>query len=296
MQQVNPIFVTGATGNVGRQVVNRLLAKGVPVRALSRNPDSAGFAPEVELVRGDLENKPEWFERNLDGVEAVFLMIRSPATEAAARFVEVAAKRARRIVFLSSSAVQDGVDHSANPIARMHAEVESIIAGSGLIWTFLRPGGFATNARTWWASQIRSGDVVRWPFGRACSSPIHEADIASVAVRALTEDGNGGAKYHLTGPQSLTLSQQVRAIGDALGRSLRFEEIPPEPARMQLSKVMPPQIVDMLLGFWASTLDIPSPVTQTVAKITGSPARPFHDWAMEHASEFERQAVMKGSL
>jgi hypothetical protein len=87
----------------------------------------------------------------------------------------------------------------------------------------------------------------------------------------------------------------VRAIGDAIGRSLRFEEISPEEARAQLTRSIPPQVVNMLLGFWANTLDIPSPVTQTVSEITGSAPHSFYDWAAEHAGEFERRVVREAN-
>src|SRR5262249_57788490 len=82
----------------------------------------------------------------------------------------------------------------------------------------------------WWAPQIRAGDVVRWPYAAAPTAPIHERDIAAVAVRALVEDGHDGAEYVLTGPQSLTQCEQVATIGDVIGRPLRFEEMSPEAA------------------------------------------------------------------
>ncbi|HEV2669133.1 MAG TPA: NAD(P)H-binding protein, partial [Blastocatellia bacterium] len=197
----NTILVTGATGNVGRQVVSQLLATGARVRALTRNPASAALPGEVDVVRGDLLDPNALYAR-LGGVEAVFLVWRSLADDAAP-FLNAVATRARRIVFLSSAAVRDDVEQQTNPIGKAHAEIEGLIEKSGLEWTFLRPGGFATNALWWWAPQIRMSDVVRWPYGAAAWAPIHERDIAAVAVRALTEKGHGGAKYFLTGGQSL---------------------------------------------------------------------------------------------
>jgi uncharacterized protein YbjT (DUF2867 family) len=128
---------------------------------------------------------------------------------------------------------------------------------------------------------------VRWPYADAVTSPIHQRDIAAVAVRALCEDGHAGAKYILTGPQSLTQPEQVCTIGDALGRALRFEEIPPEAARREMSAMMPAFIADMLLGAWPATVGKPAPVTSTVAEITGVPARSFYDWVVDHAADFQ---------
>jgi uncharacterized protein YbjT (DUF2867 family) len=139
-----------------------------------------------------------------------------------------------------------------NPVAALHAEIERLIETSGRQWTFLRPGVFAANARSWWAPKIRAGgDVVRWPHVAAPTAPIHERDIAAVAVRALCEDGHAGAEYVLTGPQSLSQFEQISTIGGVIGRSLRMEEISPEDARCELLSVIPAFAVNMLLDAWA---------------------------------------------
>jgi uncharacterized protein YbjT (DUF2867 family) len=280
------ILVTGATGKVGRHVVSGLLGRNAEVRALTRNPDAAGLPHGVEVVRGDL-SAPETLDGCFDGVDAVFLLVRfSNAAGVAQGFLDAAAKHARRIVFLSSMLVRDGVEEQPDPIGKMHADVEHLIERSGLEWTFLRPGAFATNALGWWAPQIRAGDVVRWPYGDASFAPIHERDIAAVAVRALAEEGHGGAKYVLTGPESLTQARQVHTIGDAIGRPLRFDEISPEAAREPMLALAPPGIVNVLLDAWAKLVDRPEPVTATVAEVTGAPARTFREWAIDHAADF----------
>src|SRR5262249_45417669 len=137
-----------------------------------------------------------------------------------------------------------------NPLKQLHAEIERLIEASGLGWTFLRPGMFAANALTWWAPQIRAGDVVRWPYADAPTAPIHEQDIAAVAVRALIEAGHDGAEYVMTGPQSLTQREQVETIGEVIGRSLRFEELSPEEARRELP--FPAPVSKMLMDAWAA--------------------------------------------
>jgi uncharacterized protein YbjT (DUF2867 family) len=286
------ILVTGATGAVGRQVVSQLLAADVRVRAMARSPESAALPRQVDVVRGDL-TVPATLDRCLDGVDAVFLVWCAPATAVAPALARIA-RHARRIVFLSNLTVRDGIEEQAFPVTTMHARIEREIEATGVRWTFLRPGAFAANARTWWAPQIRAGDVVRWPCPDAVTSPIHESDIAAVAVRALWEDGHAGAKYLLTGPQSLTQRDQVHTIGDAIGRPLRFDEIPPETARSEMAIMMSPSIADMLIDAWqnveyagSSAVGKPAPVTSTVAEITGVPARSFHRWAVDHAVDFQ---------
>ena len=281
----NVILVTGATGNVGREVVSQLLRTGSVVRALTRDPDSAGLPGGVDVVRADL-SVPKTLDECLDGVDAVFLMWPGLPVEHASAALDAVTKNARRIVFLSSFTVRDDLEQQTDPITAFHADIEHLIEQSGLEWTFLRCGGFATNALMW-APQIRADGVVRWPYGAAARSLIHERDIAAVAVRALIGDGHSGTKYVLTGPQSLTQVEQVRTIGESIGRPLRYEEISPEAARQQmLTKGWPPSFVDGALDHWAKCVTEPELVTPKVEEVTGAPARTFREWAIDHAGDF----------
>jgi uncharacterized protein YbjT (DUF2867 family) len=285
---MEPILVTGATGNIGRQVVAQLCRAGVRVRALTRNPHTADLPPDVDVVRGDL-TFPESLDECLEGVDTVFLLwIAPPAAVAPA--VERILKHARRIVFLSSpykTAHPFFQGGQPNPISRMHAEIERQIEASGRQWTFLRPGLLAANARLWWAEKIRAGcDVVRWPFAAAPAATIHERDIAAVAVRTLCEDGHAGAEYVLTGPESVTQREQIAILGDAIGRPLRMEEISPDEARREMLELMPAFVIDMLLGAWGAAIGQPAFMTSTVEEIAGAPPRTFRDWANDHAAEF----------
>ena len=280
------VLIIGATGNIGRQVISQLRATGARVRALTRNPDAAGLPPWVEVVRGDLA-LPETLDTCLDGIDAVFLVWTAPPA-AVAPVLERIAKHARRIVFLSAPIkTPHPFFQQPNPARALSAQIERLIETSGLQWTFLRPGMFAANALRWWAPQIRAGgDVVRWPYVEAPTSPIHECDIAAVAVRALCEAGHAGAEYVLTGPQSLSQSEQISTIGGVIGRALRLEEISPADARSELLTLMPAAVVNMLLDAWAAAIGQPALVTSTVADITGAPARSFREWAADHAAEF----------
>jgi uncharacterized protein YbjT (DUF2867 family) len=281
----NPIFVTGATGNVGRNVVSLLSGAGVRVRALTRNPGVAGLLDSVEIVPGDLSDTSA-LDNSLQGVDSVFLMLRAFSAPIAP-IMELLKQRVRRIVFLSSAAIQDELPVQTNPIGKIHLEIEESIKKTGLEWTFLRPGAFAANALTWWAPQLRSADTLRWPYAAAAWAPIHERDIAAVAVHALTEDGHAGKRYSLTGGEVLTQAEQLHAIGEVTNRILRYEELAPDAARRQMSASMPPFVVDRLLDLWAGMVEKPVPVTQTVEEITGVPPRPFRQWALDHAGDFQ---------
>src|SRR5262245_44091531 len=282
---MNRILVIGATGNVGRQVVSQLAATGVQVRAMTRNPDAAGLPPPVEVMRGDL-TVPDTLDECLHGIDTVFLVWTAPPAAFAPALGRIA-KHARRIVLLSAPLkTPHPLFQQPNPQRVMMAEMERLIEVSALDWTFLRPGMLAANALGWWAPQIRRGDVVRWPYAGVPTAPIHERDIAAVAVRALCENGHAGAEYVLTGPQSLTHADQVSTIGRAIGRSLRIEEISPDEWRRECVPIWPATAVNMLLDAWAAAIDHPAFVTSTVTELTGSPARTFLDWAADHADQF----------
>ena len=277
--------MTGATGRVGREVVAQLLAAKAPVRALSRTPEAAGLPSGVEVVAGDFD-VPESLDGALDGVSAVFLLWPG-APDSAPAVVKRIASHTRRVVLLSSPhQTPHPFFQQPNPMARFHAELERLIAASGLETTIIRPTMFASNVLFWWGPAIRSGDAVRWPYGAAETSPIDERDIGAVAARALYEDGHAGADYVLTGPESLSQAEQVNIIGEILGRPIRFEELTPEEFRRETAGVWPPVVVDMLLAAWGATMGHPAYVTSTVADVTGTPARSFRQWVADHATAF----------
>jgi uncharacterized protein YbjT (DUF2867 family) len=284
--QAPPVLVIGATGRVGRVVVDRLLAAGVPVRALTRRPAAAGLPAAVEVVSGDL-TVPESLDAGLQGVTAVFLVWTAPPTTAPA-VVERLATHAQRVVFLSSPhQTPHPFFQQPNPMAHLHAEIERLIAAAGIVSTIIRPAMFASNALHWWGGQIRDGDVVRWPYGAAETAPIDERDIASVAARALHEDGHAGGDYVLTGPESLSQADQVSIIGAGLGRRVRFEELSPEEFRRETAGDWPRPVVDMLLAAWRATMGRPALVTSTVSDVVGLPARTFRQWVADHAVAFQ---------
>ncbi len=280
-----PVLVVGATGNVGGRVVEQLLGAGARVRALVRRPEAARLATGVEVTAGDL-TLPESLDPALVGIGAVFLVWTAPPARAAAVVARLAV-RSRRIVLLSSPhQTAHPFFQQPNPLARFHAELDALVLGGGGEWTILRPGMFASNAIGWWAEAIRKGDVVRWPYGAAETAPIDERDVAAVAVRALLADGHAGRSYVLTGPSSLTQEEQVEAIGEALGRRLRFEELTPDAFRHEMADRWPEAALDMLLAAWGATLGHHAHVTSAVAEVTGARARSFRDWARDHVAAF----------
>jgi uncharacterized protein YbjT (DUF2867 family) len=290
---MQPVLVTGATGRVGRGVVAELLRAGVPVRALTRQPAAARLPAAVDVVAGDL-TVPESLDAALHDAGAVFLLWTAPRTTVQAVIERVAA-HARRVVFLSSPhQTPHPFFQQPNPLAVLHADIERLIAAAGLRATIIRPGMFASNSLLWWAASIRGGDVVRWPYAAAETAPVDDRDIAAVAARVLYEDGHAGGDYVLTGPESLSHAEQVAAIGTAIGRPIRFEELSPDEFRRETAGTWPAPVVDMLLNAWGATMGRPAFVTSSVSDVLRSPARTFRQWAADHAAAFVEPAPSQG--
>jgi uncharacterized protein YbjT (DUF2867 family) len=284
--RVPPVLVTGATGRVGRAVVEVLIDAGVPVRALTHRSEAAATLPaNVEVVTGDL-TVPESLDEGLRGVSAVFLVWTVPPATAPA-VVERLATYARRVVFLSSPhQTPHPFFQQPNPMALLHADIERLIAAAGLESTIIRPGMFASNALFWWATTIRADGVVRWPYGAAETAPVDDRDVAAVAARTLYQDGHAGGDYVLTGPESLSQAEQVSIIGDVLGRRIKFEELSPDEFRSQTQESWPRPVVDMLLAAWDATIGRPAFITSTVFDILGSAPRSFRQWVADQATAF----------
>jgi uncharacterized protein YbjT (DUF2867 family) len=284
MTRTPRVLVTGATGNVGREVVAGLLAEGLPVRAVVRSPATAALPGGAEVVRGDLTDAGSLANAATE-VDTAFLLWPFGTADGAAAVLDALAGGVKRVVYLSAMGAPDAVGGRTGP-AIFHADMERHIERSGLAWTFLRPGGFATNTLMW-APQIRAGGVVRWPYAGARRSLIHERDIAAVAVRALTDDGHAGATHLLSGPDTISQADQVRTIGEVIGRPTRYEEIDRDAARRQLLAAWGVSaLVDSALDTWSGFVAEPELVTDGVERVTGRPARAFREWAVDHAADF----------
>jgi uncharacterized protein YbjT (DUF2867 family) len=283
--QTRPVvLVTGATGNVGAEVVDQLSGLGEPTRALVRSPD-VRLADVVETGVGDL-NEPDSVAAALEGVGAVFLL---PGYRDMAGLIGRATDAGvGRLVLLSGGAAV--VSNLDNAISRYMLDSENAVRRSGVAWTILRPFAFMSNALRW-LPQLQRGEVVSLPFAGVANAVIDPYDIARVAVAALLEDGHDGRVYRLSGPESLRPADQVRILGAALGRDLRFEPQSNEEARAEMSATMPDEYVQAFLSFYVDgTLD-ESQVLPAVHEITGRPPRTFREWARRHAAAFRAAAL-----
>ena len=280
------ILVTGATGNIGGEVVRELAARGAPVRALVRERGRPVLPEGVDAVSGDLE-RPDTLGAALDGVGAVFLLPGYPSVAGL-----LAPAGVHRVVQLSGASAEG--DHRSDVVSSYMIESEGAVRGSGADWTILRPSAFMTNTLQW-VPQLQAGDVVRAPFPGVRAAVLDPADVAAVAAEALLGEGHAGQVYRLSGPEPLLPADRVQILGTVLGRPLRFEAQPDDEARAEMLAAMPAAYVDAFFSFYVDgTLD-ESPVLPTVQELTGRPPRTFEQWAKAHREAFAPRAGGNGS-
>jgi uncharacterized protein YbjT (DUF2867 family) len=275
------ILVTGATGNVGAEVVRALVAAGQEVRALVRDPAEAMLPAGVETEVGDL-NHPETLSGALAGVRGVFLL--PGYADMPGLLAEMARAGVEHVVLLSSGAAADG--DMNNAVSRYMIASEAAVRDSGVAWTILRASGFMSNALRDWLPQLQAGDVVSAPFAGVRIAVIDPFDIAAAAVEAFSARAHQGQVYRLTGPESLLPSEQVATLAVVLERDLRFVAQSDAEARAEMSRAMPAEYVDAFFSYFADGTYDDSAVLPTVEELTGRPPRTFERWAIAHADAF----------
>lgn len=272
-------LVTGATGNVGRAVVDALAADGREVRALTRSGKPAGFPDGVTAVAGDLD-EPSSLTSALEGVRGVFLL--PGYADMPGVLAEAAKAGVERVVQLSGMSAGSG--DLTNAVTAYMAASEDALRASGIGWTIVRPSAFMANTLRW-LPQLRAGDVIREPFASVPAAMIDPYDIGRVAAVALTADGHAGKVYEISGPEAILPADRVRVLAEELGRPLRLEAIPDDVARVELEAAMPKAYVDAFFDFYVDGNLDESRVLPTVEAITGSAPRGFREWVRAHLSE-----------
>lgn len=275
------VVVVGASGAVGSLVVSGLVERGMAVRATSRTPQRLNLPSEVEVFAADL-NDPASFEPALAGADRVFLY--ADLEDPEALVAQLARSGIRDVVLLSSSAVTlPGASDDFN--GSRFLRVERAIEASALGYTFLRPGGFASNAARWsWS--VKGESAVPLPYPDAVQVPIHEADIADVALVALTGDTLRGARPVLTGPERLTLREQVATIGEVIGRTVSVIEQTETESVAMLSQYVPEVWVRQIVKDWREAVGAEPVVSGEYARIMGRAGRSFREWVGDHVELF----------
>lgn len=269
------ILVTGATGNVGVEVVRALAAVEEPVRALVRDPQRAVVPHGVEAVAGDLTS-PETL--SFEGVRALFLLPGYPGVAQAAEKAGV-----EHIVQLSG--VSAGTGDASNAITRYMMSAERDVTECGAAWTILRPCAFASNALRW-LPQLREGNVIRALFPEVRAASLDPQDLGAVAATVLRANSHHSEILWPTGPEPLTPAEQVEILAEATGRDLTCQGLTDDQARAQLLETTPVEYVDAFFDFYVDGAIDESIVRPTVEQILGRAPRTFGQWATAHADVF----------
>lgn len=273
------VLVTGATGTVGRHVVEQLIAAGETVRGAVRDPQSVLAAGQP--VRFDFADPTSWTGA-LDGVDRLFLM-RPPAISDVTTYlrpvIDLAASRGvRHIVFLSLIGVNRVMPHW---------RVEQDIAASGLAYTFLRPSFFAQNLLTAYRADIRDRDEIRMPAGRGRTAFVDTRDVAEVAARVLSRpEDHVSCAYSLTGEQALRWDDVAVLLTRELQRPIRYTSISFRRYRRELLAAgADPVYVRVQLGIHlVARLGLAGRITPTLRELLGRPPRTLAAFITDHAA------------
>jgi uncharacterized protein YbjT (DUF2867 family) len=278
------ILVTGATGNVGRHLVAQLAARGTQVRILVRDKSKvAHLGDSVECVVGDLD-RPETLRPAMQGVGQLYVV--TPDTQQVTRLVE-AAKAAGVSHVVKQSTIEAG--RALGP-GKWHRAQEEMIMASGMGWTFLRPSMMMANTVEWWAATIKSHGTVYFPGGKGKVAPVAPVDVAAAAAAVLTHpQDHKGQVYEVTGPESLTIGDMVHALGEVLGRRIRYVNIPAPLAAMWLRRMgLPAYVVAGLVEtLGALRRSEYAYVTDAVAQVGAVAPQCFAAWCAANRSAFQ---------
>lgn len=285
------ILITGASGNVGKEVLKQIAHTGVKARAAYQSAGKAGTAPSgVETATVDY-GQPETLRAALKGVDRVFLVgpptAQLPALERNAMDV-IKQSDVRQVVKLSAMGGRDAI------FPRLHAESEDYIRSTGTPYTFLRPNGFMQNMIIYNAPTINTQGAFYGSEGDGRVSQIDIRDVAAVAVKVLTEDGHAGKTYTLTGPEALTNSETAKILSGALGREIQYVNLPPSQLREALlSAGLPEWSADALLDLQRLYREgKAAAVTRDVEQVLGRKPIRYAQFAQDYKSAF---ASSKGS-
>lgn len=277
------ILITGATGNVGNELVKQLLDKGAQVRVLVRDEQKAAqFGNQVELAVGDLD-KPDTLAAATRGIDRLYFV--TPVTEQVVNLLK-AAQQARVKHVVKQSTIE--ADRSLGP-GKWHREQEELIKSMGFAWTFIRPTMMTVNTIEWWSTTIKSQNAVYFPGGNGKVSPVDPRDVAAVAGTVLTRPGHEGQIYEVTGPEALTIGEMVQVLAKVLGKPLRYVNVPPFLAAIWLRRFgMSRELVKGLMEtLEALRKNEYAYVTDVVERVGGVKPRTFEAWCHEHIGAFQ---------
>ena len=279
------ILVTGATGTIGSELLQRLSAARVNVLALARNPERAPDLPGVEFIKADLSNKPLLAQAARLATK-VFLLAPAEERQPELETNVVEAAKAAGVKHIVKLSALHADAHSRSRILRWHAAGEQLLRFSGIPWTILRPNMFMQELLRQ-AESIRSQGSFYLPLKTLKVSVIDARDIAEAAAEALTGKGHEGKTYDLTGPEALSFDDIARRLSATLERDIKYAPIPMQDfADSALDAGMPEGLVEAVCELYSTFPGKNDVVKQGVRELLGRPPRKLEEFARDHAPQF----------
>jgi uncharacterized protein YbjT (DUF2867 family) len=290
------ILVIGATGNTGRETALGVRATGADVRALVRNPAKAAdlAAKGIDVVKGDLGD-PASLATAMRGIDKIFLVTSPDTRMDAVQTAAIDAAKAAGVKHIVKLSVLGAAAEAPVLLARLHHRIEGALKSSGLAWTVLQANAFMQNFFGF-APTIISQGAIYAPAGEGRVSHVDVRDIAATAVATLTTSGHEGKTYAVTGPEAISYAEAARAISEAIGKEVKYVDVPPDAARQSLVGMGVPQwfaddLVTLMHGVFAKGYG--AGVSDAVAKVTGRPPRAFKQFARDYAPVFAGESVTR---
>lgn len=291
------VLVTGATGNVGREVVAELLRAGRQVRAAVPHPELDAAQERldgaVEVVRFDFE-QPATFARAFDGATGMFLM-RPPHIADVKRVMGpvirfAAAHGSPHTVVLSV------LGAGGNPLVPHHA-MEKLVRRSGLPFTMLRPSFFMQNLSTQYREDIGVHGEIFVPAGRGRTSFIDVRDIAAVAARVAGRAEHFGQAYTLTGAEALDYFRVAEVLTEVLGRPVRYADPTPREFRARLrAQAVAEDFIEVLRGiYFTARVGLAARVTPETGRLLGRRPISLEQFVRDHRHVWLREQALAGS-
>jgi len=282
------VLITGATGTVGSEVLNRLSALGTQARAVTRDPRraAANSPPHIEFVQGDFDD-PESMRKACADVERAFLLTPSSerAEEQQIAFARIARESGVRHIVKLSQLHAD--PNAPERFLRYHGVVEAAVRNSGLTFTFLRPNLYMQGLLNF-RQTIQQQSTFFAAAGDAQISAVDVRDLADVAVAALTSATHENQVYSLAGPAALTFADMAEQLSQAIGRTVTFVDVAPGVMRSALADLGFPiwQADGLLEEFAMYRRGEAAGVESGVREALGRPARSFAEFAHDYAALF----------
>jgi uncharacterized protein YbjT (DUF2867 family) len=241
------ILITGASGSVGKTVLQEASRKESKVRAMYRSKQEAAKAPSgCEAVLADYSDKQS-LRKALDGVTSIYVVC-SPIpqlVELESNVLDACKESGVKHVVLNSAL---GAGDYGKSFPSWHRKVEDKLKTAGMSYTILRPNGFLQNIVAYNAPSIRTQGAFYAAMGVAKVSYLDVGDIAVVAVKALQGGAHAGKTYELNGPEAISNQELAKRVSRVIGRTVNYVDIPESAQReAMLGTGMPEWQVTALL-------------------------------------------------